>query len=454
MAVALRDFRFAVNGGDARARLQIRAIGAKAHCAAEIAGLLAPLELVAAQPLGHQSDHRLGRRAEFGRIGFSQPGQRTAGLDDRHLHAEADAEVGHLALARETRRQDLALRAARPEAARDQDAVHALEVVRGIGALENLALDPVELDAHLVGHPAVGQRLDQRLIGVLEPGVFAHDRDRHLALGIVIGLGDVVPAAHVGLGRGLDAEGGQHLAVEAGGVIERRHVVDRTGVARFDNRALAHVAKEAKLAPLLARNLAIAAAEQDVRLDADRAQFLDRVLRRLGLELARRRDEGQEREVDGDDKPSRQVIAELPDRLEERQALDVADRAADLDQDEIHALVALEDEFLDRVGDMRDHLHRRAEEIAAPLLGDQLLIDAPGRDVVLPVGVAAGEALVMAEVEVGLGAVVGDEHLAMLGRAHRAGIDVEIRVELAQADGIAARHEQRAKRRRGQTFAK
>ena len=128
---------------------------------------------------------------------------------------------------------------------------------------------------------------------------------------------------------------------------------------------------------------------------------------------------------------ARQVVAELPDRLEERQALDVADGAADLDQDEIEAVVALEDEVLDRVGDMGDHLHRRAEEVAAPLLGDDLLIDAAGGDVVLTVGAAAGETLVMAEIEVGLGAVVGDEHLAVLGRAHRARIDVEIGVELA-----------------------
>ena len=39
----------------------------------------------------------------------------------------------------------------------------------------------------------------------------------------------------------------------------------------------------------------------------------------------------------------------------------------------------------------------------------------------------------MAEVEVGLGAVVGDEHLAVLIRAHRPRIDVEIGVELPQA---------------------
>ena len=59
----------------------------------------------------------------------------------------------------------------------------------------------------------------------------------------------------------------------------------------------------------------------------------------------------------------------------------------------------------------------------------------------------------MAEVEIGLGAVVGDEALAVLIGRHRAGIDVQIGIELAQPHGIAARLQQRAERRRGQTLA-
>src|SRR5690606_14249977 len=68
-------------------------------------------------------------------------------------------------------------------------------------------------------------------------------------------------------------------------------------------------------------------------------------------------------------------------------------------------------------------------------------------------GVPAGEALVMAEVEIGLSSVIGDEHLAMLGRRHRAGVDVEIRVELPQADLVAARLQHRAERRGGKALA-
>ena len=66
---------------------------------------------------------------------------------------------------------------------------------------------------------------------------------------------------------------------------------------------------------------------------------------------------------------------------------------------------------------------------------------------------AAGEALVVAEVEIGLRAVVGDEHLAVLVGRHRARIDVEIGIELAQPHRVAARLQQRAERRRCETLA-
>ena len=81
---------------------------------------------------------------------------------------------------------------------------------------------------------------------------------------------------------------------------------------------------------------------------------------------------------------ARQFVLELADRLEERQAFDVADGAADLDQHEIVFVIAGEDELLDRVGDVRDHLDGGAEIVAAPLLGQDVLIDAPGGDVVRP----------------------------------------------------------------------
>ena len=85
-------------------------------------------------------------------------------------------------------------------------------------------------------------------------------------------------------------------------------------------------------------------------------------------------------------------------------------------------------------------------------LRDHLRVDLPGRDVGRLVEVDVEEALVVADVEVGLGAVVGDEDLAVLERVHRARIDVQIGVELLHDDAQAARREQVAETRGGEAL--
>ncbi len=156
--------------------------------------------------------------------------------------------------------------------------------------------------------------------------------------------------------------------------------------------------------------------------------------------------------MDEDRVPARKLVADLADSLEKGQALDVADGAADFDQDEIHALVAGEDELLDGVGHVRDYLHGAAQIVAAPFGREHIPIDAPGCDVVVAPGRDAGEALVVAQIEIGFRAVIGNEHLTVLVGAHRAGIDIEIGVELAQPHRVASRLQQRAKRRRCQAL--
>src|SRR5690606_31737256 len=111
------------------------------------------------------------------------------------------------------------------------------------------------------------------------------------------------------------------------------------------------------------------------------------------------------------------------------------------------------DEGLDLVGDVRDHLHGAAEVLAAPLLLDHRLVDLAGGEVVPAPHARRHETFVVAEVEVGFGAVFGDEDLAVLERAHRARIDVDVRVELEQGDPDAARLEQRGDRRGGDALA-
>ena len=80
--------------------------------------------------------------------------------------------------------------------------------------------------------------------------------------------------------------------------------------------------------------------------------------------------------------------------------------------------------------------------VAATLAVDHRVVDGPGGDIGGARSVLVGEALVVAEVEVGLRPVLGDEDLAVLERAHRPRIDVDVGIELLQLDPVAARDEQ------------
>ena len=153
------------------------------------------------------------------------------------------------------------------------------------------------------------------------------------------------------------------------------------------------------------------------------------------------------------------LVADLAGRLKEGQGLDIADRAADFGDHHVGSVAVgircghRPDSALDLVGDVRDDLNGVAEVLAATLLGDHLRIHLSGRDIGRAGQVAVEEALVVADVEVGLGAVLGDEHFAVLERVHGARVDVEVGVELLHRHLQAARRQQLAEAGRRQALA-
>ncbi len=76
------------------------------------------------------------------------------------------------------------------------------------------------------------------------------------------------------------------------------------------------------------------------------------------------------------------VVSQLPDRFDKWQALNVADRPADLADDKVAAVGVIERKFLDCIRDVRDHLDCCSKIIPATLLGDDVAIDSAGRDIV------------------------------------------------------------------------
>ena len=264
-----------------------------------------------------------------------------------------------------------------------------------------------------------------------------------LSLVMVDAVHDLVPAGEIRLRRVTDPESAQHFVVQPRLVILQRHVVNVAGIERGNHRGRADVAEQGDLFPLALRQWAVTAAEQDLGLNPEARQLAHGLLGGLGLELPRRSNPWHQGGMDAHGLVAAEIVPQLPDRFDERQALDVPDGAADLANHEIAAVGVSQREFLDGVGDMRDHLDGCAEIVSSTLLGDDVAIDAAGRNVVRLARRYAGESLIMAEIEVGLRAVVGHIDFAMLVRRHRARVDVQIRIEFPDSDLVATRLEKR-----------
>ena len=119
-----------------------------------------------------------------------------------------------------------------------------------------------------------------------------------------------------------------------------RHLVDaELLVALLDDRPRLDVAEQGDLLGIVLGQLALGAADEDVRLDTDLPQLARRECC-VGLVFASPAAfrYGHQRQVDVQAVLLADVEGELADRLEERQALDVADGAADLGDDDVHVV--------------------------------------------------------------------------------------------------------------------
>ena len=303
---------------------------------------------------------------------------------------------------------------------------------------ELVAREPVDLDAGVVGDAAVDQRLLHRLVGVVQVGVLADHRDAHLVRRVG---GSARPSRchgrEVGL-LGLQPEPLADHAVEALLAEAERDLVDRLHVGALDHALEVHVAEERDLAldvraesgcslrqirmsgwiPICIRSRTECCV--GLVFSSPAAAMYGTSVRCMNSALSRPTSWRNWRIAsrNGSDSMSPTVP---PISVITTSCPGAVRRMAFL----ISSVMCGND------------LHGGAEVLAAALLADDVLVDPAGGDVVLLGERAVDEALVVAEVEVGLGAVVGDVHLAVLERRHRARIDVDVRVELLHRDASA-----------------
>ena len=445
MPVALADRCPPIGPGRQRVRLHHAIPCAQTHRSAH---------LLHADQLAQLVDDAMRcRRIELARVRLCQSTHIPRKLDARRLHPQADPEVRHLVLSRILDRIQHAFDAALAEPARHQNSVEARKLRLIPFRLEPLGLHPRDFEFEVGIQSAMHQRLLERLIAVLIFHILPDDADLHLILRVVRAAHDVLPLGHIGLLR-LQPQILHRQRVHAFLVEVQRHLIDRGHIARYDRSRLFHVAERGNLLSHLEWHRTVCAAQQNVRLNTNAQHLLHRVLRRLGLQLLRCGDPRNQRHVNEAGVVAPQFLAHLANRLEEGKRLDIAHRSTDLD--DRHVTIRrrhLAHRTLDLIRDVRNHLHRLAQVIAAPLLGDDLLVDTAGREVVIARELGMRKPLIVPEVEIGLRAVVGHKDLAVLKRAHRPRIDVQIRIELHQVDAQAARLQQAADRGCSQPFA-
>ena len=78
-----------------------------------------------------------------------------------------------------------------------------------------------------------------------------------------------------------------------------------------------------------------------------------------------------------------QSAAEFTDRFQEGKTLDIADRTANLDDEDIVPLTRFDDTLLNLIGNMGNNLNGFAQIVSPPLFFDHGRIDLAGCEVVL-----------------------------------------------------------------------
>ena len=214
------------------------------------------------------------------------------------------------------------------------------------------------------------------------------------------------------------------------------HLVDAGAVFAGQHVFAGDVAEGGNLLAHLGVNLVVAAAHNEVGLHAQATQLLHGVLRGLGFDFMSCSNVGNQRAVHKHYVAGELLVFELAGGLDERLRLNVAHGAANFGDDEVGArafgnAVQL---GLDGVGYMGNYLNGAAQEVAVALAGKQLLVDGTLGEVGFAQQVLVDEALVMSQVKVAFVAIFGYKNLAVLERAHGAGVNVQIWIHLLHHD--------------------
>ena len=246
-----------------------------------------------------------------------------------------------------------------------------------------------------------------------------------------------------------------HHIVQTVGVQHQRALVEARHGQVLDDALRLDVAEGADLAADIAAHAAVCAQDDDVGAYAHALQLLDRVLGRLGFVFVRAGDVRHQHHMDEAAIVPSLLQPHLTDGLKEGLALDIAGGAADLGNDHIGFGRGgqIVDVALDLVGDVGDDLYRLSKISALTLLVQHVPVHLAGGQVGVFVQIFVDKTLIVTQIQIGLGAVIGHEHFAVLQRAHGARIHVHIGVQLLAGHLQAAALQKPSQRCSGNAFA-
>ena len=294
------------------------------------------------------------------------------------------------------------------------------------------------------------QSLGNREIRIVKPDVLPDQTDADMVRPRLDALNHALPIRELGRGR-VDPKLPADHRGKVGFFQHQRRFIEVWQREVFNHAVGPDIAEERNLFENGVLQRLVAAQDDDVGVNAHPLQLAHRVLRGLGLVLVRAAQKRHQRDMNKEAVLSADLQRDLADGLQKRLGLDVADRAADFSDDHIGVgfLTHPVNKFLDFIGDVRDDLHRGAEILPPALLVEHVPVDLSRGQVGVFVQVLVDEALIVPEIEIGFGAVLGHIHLPMLIRAHGSRIDVDIGVELLRRHPEASRLEKPAQRRGG-----
>jgi hypothetical protein len=301
----------------------------------------------------------------------------------------------------------------------------------------------------------VPKRLQHRNVGVPEDRVLADQPDAQLPLGGLDSLDHILPFRQVRR-TALKPQKLHQFLADPSFLKKDRNEVDVLDVHVGENTIQRNVAEQGDFLLELVPHRADGPAQEKIGLYADLPQFPDRVLSQLRLEFLGGAELRQERQVHIDGAAGADLHAELSDGLKEREALDVADSAPDLHYHHIRrsvlAILQRTDSVLYLVCYVGNDLYCGAKIGPLALFLDHRLIHLACGHVGALGQIDIDDALVVAQVQISLGAVLGYENLPVLIRTHRAGVDIDVGIDLEDTDAEAAALEESPHARRRQTL--